>query len=604
MPVILPRLLLGLCAATTLVACASTQPRLTTPALTAGPILEGAARLPAGIIANNGGGIIANNGSGIIANNGGGIIAGNSGRYALAAVADDQPLADALIYLSDPKDNFYRDGGRMVSTTTNKQGAYRLMYGVPKGLPVIVSAILNGNRRIVGFTVPAEGTQRVDLSVPSTYVTEFLRDAAQRAGRGMDTYDLQQLPGLTDATAQAIAGDRLAVPDLEIGHIADLDRAYAIAVGANEQGLGDRWAQLLGRRVLAGVTVAGTGDAGSGGDGTAAASAELYRPRQVVADAKGNLYIADEGNNRIRKVDAQTGTISTVAGTGRSGFSGDGGPAVRAQLADPRTVAVDAAGNLYIGDQANARIRKVDAATGLISTIVGAPTADGAGGWVGGHSGDGGPAAQAKLFAPRSIVVDASGNLYITDAEHETTFHTIRRVDAKTGIITTIAGTPNAEGAFAGDGGPATQARLNYPNQLALDAKGGLLIADTNNHCIRRVDLATGVIATVAGIGGQEGSDPDGQSATQTHLSSPYGVAVTPDGRIYFSERTSGRVRAILSDGTLRTVAGGGTDVRDGEATMLRLVQPHDLCVESDGNLLVADTRGSRIRRIVTKFGL
>jgi streptogramin lyase len=197
--------------------------------------------------------------------------------------------------------------------------------------------------------------------------------------------------------------------------------------------------------------------------------------------------IADRSNQRIRRVDAVTGVITTVAGNGASGFSGDGGPATAANLSGPFGVAVDAAGNVLIADQNNARIRRVDAVTGVITTV--------AGNGAGGFSGDGGPATAASLSNPVGVAVDAAGNVLIADRSNQR----IRRVDAVTGVITTAAG--NGASGFSGDGGPATAASLSSPWGVAVDAAGNVLIADQSNSRIRRVDAVTGVITTVAGNG-------------------------------------------------------------------------------------------------------
>src|SRR5213076_2555874 len=185
----------------------------------------------------------------------------------------------------------------------------------------------------------------------------------------------------------------------------------------------------------------------------------------------GNLYVADQGNHRIRKVAAATGIITTVAGNGINTFAGDGGAATNASLNYPASVALDASGNLYIADPNNNRIRKVAAATGIITTVAGG----------GSTLGDGGAATSASLYDPTAVALDASGNLYIADQNN----HRIRKVDAATGIITTVAG--NGSPAFAGDGGAATSASLNYPDSVALDASGNLYVADQNNHRIRKV---------------------------------------------------------------------------------------------------------------------
>jgi len=222
------------------------------------------------------------------------------------------------------------------------------------------------------------------------------------------------------------------------------------------------------------LTVAGTGEAGYGGDAGLATSAQLHNPGGIAVDASGNLYIADELNQRIRKVDVN-GTISTVAGNGIPGVAGDGGPAVEAQFHNPARVAVDGVGNLYVADWINSRIRKIDAG-GVITTVAGNGSP--------GYAGDGGPATAASLNGPTGIVLDGSGNLYITDGWNEC----VRKVDTL-GIITTAAGSGTR--GFDGDGGPAVQARLFYPTDVALDPSGRLFIADNANHCVRKVVMGT-----------------------------------------------------------------------------------------------------------------
>ena len=221
--------------------------------------------------------------------------------------------------------------------------------------------------------------------------------------------------------------------------------------------------------------VAGNGSANYSGDNGAATSASLNAPSSVAVDASGNLFIADSGNSRVRRVDASTGIITTVAGNGTWGYSGDGGPATSAELSGPSGVAVDSSGNLFIADLGNSRIRRVDAASHVITTVAGNGTI--------GSSGDGGPARSAELSGPSGVAVDSSGNLFIADSGA----NRIRRVDAATGIITTVAG--QASWGFSGDGGPATSASLNYPYGVAVDGAGDLLIADTENSRIRQVAL-------------------------------------------------------------------------------------------------------------------
>ncbi|MFL6448655.1 MAG: Ig-like domain repeat protein [Bryobacteraceae bacterium] len=222
------------------------------------------------------------------------------------------------------------------------------------------------------------------------------------------------------------------------------------------------------------TTVAGRGY--STGDGGPATDAMLARPLGLAVDGSGNFYIADGGDfldpGRIRKVSADTGVITTVAGNGSYGFSGDGGPATSARLEGPSAVAVDGSGNLYIAD--GNRIRKVSASTGVITTVAGNGSS--------GYSGDGGPATSASLFYPRGVAVDGSGNIYIADEDN----NRIRKVSAGTGVITTVAG--NGSDGFSGDGGPATSASLEGPSAVAVDGSGNLYIADWGNQRVRKVD--------------------------------------------------------------------------------------------------------------------
>ena len=274
------------------------------------------------------------------------------------------------------------------------------------------------------------------------------------------------------------------------------------------------------------TTIAGSGGDGFGGDGGPAVEARIATVFGVAVDGAGNLYIADGGNERIRKVDS-TGTITTVAGSGGDGFGGDGGPAVEAELRNPWGVAVDGAGNLYITDRGNDRIRKVDS-TGTITTIAGTGER--------GFSGDGGPAVQAQLSEPLGVAVDGAGNLYFADAGNSR----IRKVDS-TGTITTIAG--SGGGGFSGDGGPAVQAQLNLPLGVAVDAAGSVYIADLWNNRVRKVDSA-GVITTIAGTG-ERGFSGDGGPAPAARLSLPLGVAVDGAGNLYFADSRNERIRKL-----------------------------------------------------------
>jgi DNA-binding beta-propeller fold protein YncE len=278
-------------------------------------------------------------------------------------------------------------------------------------------------------------------------------------------------------------------------------------------------------------TVAGSGKKGFSGDGGPAADAMLNEPYGVALDSRGNLFIVDRLNYRIRRVDVVTGIITTVAGTGQSNYSGDAGAAANASLREPNGIALDPPGKrLFIADVADQRIRVVDLSTGRIETFAGTGRKE--------HAGDAGPAAQASLFGPRAVHLDAGGNVYVCEREG----NSIRRVDAKMGIIRTIAGT-GAKG-YTGDGGPALQATFNGPKEIDIDATGNIFVVDTENNVIRRIDAKTNVVTTVAG-NGERGGDGDGHPAHDAQLDRPHGVAVARDASIYIGDTNNHRIRVV-----------------------------------------------------------
>src|ERR1035437_6767120 len=326
--------------------------------------------------------------------------------------------------------------------------------------------------------------------------------------------------------------------------------------------------------------IAGNGTRGFSGDNGPATSAQLSGPSGFTVDSAGNLYIVDQFNYRIRKV--SNGVITTVAGNGTHGFSGDNGPATSAQLnfgtgGYPNGIAVDSAGHLYIADSGNARIRKVS--NGVITTV--------AGGGVYGFLGDNGPATSAYLNQPQGIAVDSAGNLYIADWQD----NRIRKV--ANGVITTVAG--NGTRGYSGDNGLATSAQLAYPAGVAVDSAGNLYIADTSNSRIREV--SNGVIATVAGDG-TFGFSGDNGPAASAQLNGPSGVAVDSAGNLYIGDQVNQRFRKV-SGGVITTVAGGGSSIGDnGPATSAELNQPAGVAVDSAGSLFIADFANDRVRKV------
>jgi sugar lactone lactonase YvrE len=278
------------------------------------------------------------------------------------------------------------------------------------------------------------------------------------------------------------------------------------------------------------TTIAGRGPNNATLSGTAATSALLNDPSGVFVDGSGNLYIADRGNNVVRKVTVATGAIQTVAGNGSAGFAGDGGIATAAALSAPASVSEDRFGNLFIADTGNNVIREINATTGVISTVAGNGNA--------GYSGDGGAATSAELHTPEMVAVDVFGNIYIADSAN----NVIRQVSATSGTISTVAG--NGTAGSSGDGGPAQSAELDGPNGVAVDSSGNFFIGDTNNHKIRKVAIATGNIATLAG-NGTPGFGGDGGAAVSSTLNLPKGLGLSASGDLYFADSGNNRVREI-----------------------------------------------------------
>lgn len=313
-----------------------------------------------------------------------------------------------------------------------------------------------------------------------------------------------------------------------------LARPLAIALGRDDQLYiidGDRVRKIGSKAV---ITVVGTGQAGYAGDGAAATAARLNAPRALAFDSQGNLYIVDTLNNAVRRVDPH-GVITTVAGTGEAGSSGDGGLATLARLNSPSGVAVGFGGTLYIADSGNHRIRAV-APDGTITSFAGTGEPR--------YAGDGGPATSAPLNSPQGLAFDSEGNLYIADTLNDR----VRRVDPE-GMITTVAG--SGIRGFAGDGGPARVAALSLAagplesagQALTVDTQGNLYIADADNQRVRRVGL-NGVITTVAGSG-QAGYSGDGGPPTSAAFNSPLGVAADLYGHIYIADTKNGRIREL-----------------------------------------------------------
>ena len=276
------------------------------------------------------------------------------------------------------------------------------------------------------------------------------------------------------------------------------------------------------------TTVAGTGEEGYSGDGGPAVAATLNQIYALRVDANGDIYVVDRLNAAVRKIEAATGIITTVAGTGEPGYSGDGEPGTRAQLREPNDVFLDGRGGLLIADIQDQRVRRLDLATGIITTFAGNGEKV--------RGGDGRPANQASILGARAVCMDGKGNTYICEREG----NGVRRVDAN-GIMSTFAGT--GERGYEGDGGPALAATWNGPKAIRCDQQDNLLVVDTENHAIRRIDATTGLVTTVAG--GRQGGQGDGGPATDAGLDRPHGCGVDGQGNIYIADSNNHRVRVV-----------------------------------------------------------
>lgn len=499
---------------------------------------------------------------------------------------------------------------------------------------------------VVGNISAADGLQarETPLVIPRAVTVDqdgfiYIADDGSRTVRRIDP-----ITGI----ATVIAGGGTVVDDLIPipGKSAFLNSPVGVGIGAGRNlyiaDEGNNRIRLLTPDGFI-TTVVGNGSFGFSGDGGPATRAQLFLPTGVAADSAGNLYLTDRGNGAIRKVDAASAVITTIAGGPNANSSGDGIPATEARLFSPYGIAVDGAGNIYFADEDDHVVRKIEAATGLIRTVAGTGTS--------GTSGDGGPATSANLRSPSGVAVAPNGDLYIGHLGR------VRKVDAATGVISTVLGCGNfilsegrpgtdifipssirhmfltpanvlllaltgdnligqlnlTTGIFSilagdplrvGDGGLAQTAAVAQPHQLALDATGNLYIADKFHHRVRRVapgtgGLGTGTITTVVGDGFPAFAETSGPAAS-TSITFPEGLFVDASNRVYFTDNFR-RVRMVDSGGMLQTVAGRrsrGFSGDGGPGTSVELNDPSALVIDEAGNLYIADTDNDRVRRI------
>jgi hypothetical protein len=318
---------------------------------------------------------------------------------------------------------------------------------------------------------------------------------------------------------------------------------------------------LLYGQVITTIAGGGTGAPGSG-DGGPATAARIGYTGGFAIDKYGNTYIADGNNQRVRKVDAVTGIISTVAGIGTAGFSGDGGSATAARFNFPAWISFDTAGNYYIADANNFRIRKVDIATDIVTTYAGTGTL--------GYSGDGGPATAADIYLG-NFTCDPFGNIYMEDGAS----YRVRKIDAS-GVITTVAGTGSP--GSTGDGGSATAATFNAALSSCSNASGNIWVQDNWTLAVRKINFGTGIVTKVAGAGDSVASpySGDGYSATASHFGS-FGICVDDTGNLYITDYVNNRIEKVDTSGIIHTVAGNGTGGHSGDggpATAAEIYHP------------------------------
>jgi streptogramin lyase len=335
-------------------------------------------------------------------------------------------------------------------------------------------------------------------------------------------------------------------------------------------------------------TVAGTGQPGYSGDGGPATAARLNQPFHCALH-DGRLYVADAFNHCVRRIDLKSGVITTVAGCGRKGYSGDGGPATKATLNEPYAVAVSEAGDLYIVDRLNAVIRRVDARTGVITTVAGTGKR--------GRSGDGGKATDSALDEPNDCCLDGKGGLLIADVSD----WRVRRLDLKAGTLTTFAGTGRRRGKIdrkeIGDGGPATAAVLVGARAVCVDGRGNTYVCEREGNAVRRID-ARGVITTVAGTGARGSTDGPAGRAT---FNGPKAIRCDAAGHVFVVDTENHALRRLDVKALRVTTVAGGRQGKGGDGGAARdagLDRPHGVAVDRDGTLYIADSGNHRVRRV------
>ena len=563
------------------------------------------------ILSNNGSSVVSHHGADLISDNGGGLVSRvRSTAYGLAqATPPGVPVAGAHVAV------LAADGTRLVPTdaTTDALGRYAIDVPASVGPFAFVRASYQAQGfditllAVVVFPRGPVAAAEVGLDPATTLLAKKLSTALQAGRVASASLDAAAIMAAQRALATVLRPAEVAEATL-LGE-ADAARAFDRVSDRNPALAGPLAAvglattptppppptpaasitplapSPLPTRVDTIDAVAGSGEAGALGDGARALAAQLDRPTAMALDASGNLYIVDANNRKVRRV-TPGGIISSFAGTGMPGVSGDGGPATAALFDAPSAVALDAAGNLYVADYNNHDVRKVGT-TGIITTFAGVGTA--------GSAGDGGPATAAQLDNPCGMAWDHVGNLYIADRSN----HKIRQV-APDGTIRTFAGSGVA--GSAGDLGAATSAQFNAPVAVALDAASNLYVADYFNNKIRKVTPG-GIVSTWVGTGAA-GASGDGGPATAAQLAGPNGVAVDAAGNLYIADLGNDKIRKVTPGGIISTFAGAGAGGATGSgvaATDARLDGAYGVALDAAGNLYLTATNINQIRKVTAR---
>lgn len=585
------------------------------------------------LISNNTGSLISNNSGSLVSNNSASLtgsvmapsslVSNNSSNYRIAALAE-VPLQRALVYLTDTRDRNYLDPrtGQVMATTTDDQGTFAFDMA-PATDSLVVNAAISGNRRMVGFLLTsASQSSQVTLTLSSTLVTEFLRSQALALGRTLGSYDpqLTTVPALNSLTQAALDAGKLEVPDLAVGRIPQMNRNYLVGVATRLPQLKQTWETLLGRNLSVVQTVAGL-RSGFAGDGGAAQNALFASPNGLVRASDGTLYLADSGNNRIRKI-APDGTVTTVAGGGTYADianrisqgaqinvlgdattmspTGTDGDATKAILEEPRgVVLLPNNRGLLISEFVGSRIRWVDA-NGDIRTILGTN------GQMSSSDGPllGNPVATPSVYFPMHMAVGPDGGIYLADTSRSvvrklTGDMTSPATFAATAQIQRVAGFYKGKrtGVFP-DGVAATEADLMTPSGLCFDEVGNLYISMPLGHLVAKL-TPEGKIYNLAGNGSETVSG-DGGAATQAGV--PYPAALAFDQaqhRLLIGTWTQPRIRAVdLTTGLISTVIGEGASTDDGLIGEAQLSDIGSFWLEPSGNLLFTEIQSARLRRL------